>query len=89
MSNGRALDNNKAIFGKQQTIAAVEHADKTTTASKKRKLPEVAVTDDEKDDFELGTHNFLKQLSEEQLSVEDVPDFSMNDMNLIEDLFFS
>ena len=62
MSNGRALDNNKAIFGKQQTIAAVEHADKTTTASKKRKLPEVAVTDDEKDDFELGTHNFLKNI---------------------------
>ncbi|KAG1173180.1 hypothetical protein G6F70_005971 [Rhizopus microsporus] len=87
MSNGRALDNNKAIFGKQQTIAAVEHADKTTTASKKRKLPEVAVTDDEKDDFELGTHNFLKQLSEEQLSV-GVPEFSMNDTSVIEDLFF-
>ncbi|RCH85728.1 hypothetical protein CU097_004742 [Rhizopus azygosporus] len=68
MSNGRALDNNKAIFGKQQTIAAVEHADKTTTASKKKKLPE---------------------LIEEQLSVEDVPDFSMNDMNVIEDLFFT
>ncbi|ORE15049.1 hypothetical protein BCV71DRAFT_237886 [Rhizopus microsporus] len=67
MSNGRALDNNKAIFGKQQTIAAVEHADKTTTASKKKKLPEL-----------------LKQLIEEQLSVEDVPDFSMNDMNLKE-----
>ncbi|CEG69095.1 hypothetical protein RMATCC62417_05234 [Rhizopus microsporus] len=86
MSDSRAPDNNKAIFGKQKP--AGEHADKATTASKKRKLPEVTDTDDEKDDFELGTHNFLKQLIEEQLSVEGVPDFSMNDLNAIEDLFF-
>jgi hypothetical protein len=30
----------------------------------------------------------LKQLIEAQLSVEEVPDSSMNDMNVIEDLFF-
>ncbi|KAG1172809.1 hypothetical protein G6F70_007981 [Rhizopus microsporus] len=87
MSDSRASDNNKAIFGKRKTAAAAEYANKTTTASKKRKLPEVADTDDEKDGFELGTHNFLKQLIEEQLSVEGVPDFSMNDMNATEDLF--
>ncbi|RCH91011.1 hypothetical protein CU097_007727 [Rhizopus azygosporus] len=88
MSDSRAHNNNKAIFDKQKTIAAAEHADKTTTASKKRKLPEVADTDDEKDDFKFETHNFLKQLIEEQLSVEGVPGFSMNDMNTIEYLFF-
>ena len=33
-------------------------------------LPEVANADDEKDDFEFGIHNFLKQLIEEHLSVE-------------------
>ncbi|CEG64718.1 hypothetical protein RMATCC62417_01644 [Rhizopus microsporus] len=59
MSDSRAPDNNKAIFGKQKTTAAADHADKTTTASKKRELLEVADTDNEKDDFELETHNFL------------------------------
>ncbi|CEG77633.1 hypothetical protein RMATCC62417_12346 [Rhizopus microsporus] len=72
----------------KQSLTTVEHVDKTTTDSKKRKLPEVADTDNEKDDFQLGTHNFLKQLIEEQLSVEGVPNFSMNNMNAIEDLFF-
>ncbi|CEG67822.1 hypothetical protein RMATCC62417_04187 [Rhizopus microsporus] len=86
MSDSRAPDNNKAIFDKQKITA--EHADKTTTASKKRKLPEVADADDEKDDFELGTHSFLKKLIEEQLSVEGVSGFSMNDTSAIEDLFF-
>ena len=37
MSDSRTPDNNKAIFGKQKTTVAAEHADKTTAASKKEK----------------------------------------------------
>ncbi|CAO3694746.1 unnamed protein product [Rhizopus microsporus] len=55
---------------------------------KKRKLSEVADTDDEKNDLEPEIHNFLKQLIQEQLSVEGVSGFSMNDTSVIEDLFF-